>query len=378
MNNKKKKINLTVLAVFALYALLGGLCGFLIMWNIDKNLSTDSLFKSELLLLAIMFVWIYVSMFISTILHETGHLLFGILTGYKFLSFRIGKFIFVKIDGKVKLKKYALIGTAGQCLMAPPEPLYGEFPVMLYNLGGVIINLISATVFFIAYVTTHNLLAGAFFLIFAMVNLFSALMNGIPMTVGGINNDGKNALMIRRDKKAMYAFYLQLKMSEKQLQGVRLKDMPEDWFEVHTGDNNTVTSALGVFYCQRLVDSQKFESAIDSIENFLAKTEILEVYRNFLFCDLIYCKLVTGCGRENVENLLTPAQKKFMKIMSTSTSVLRTRFAIALLYDKDEKKAKKILKEFEFVVKKYPYRVDSQSDGELIEIAQKSAEQKIM
>lgn len=378
MNNKKKKTNLTMFAVFAVYALFGGLCGFLIMWNIDKNISTESVFKSEMLLLVLVFLWIYVSVFISTVLHEAGHLLFGILTGYKFLLFRIGKFAFVKIDGKIKLKRFAVPGTSGQCLMSPPEPLYGEFPVMLYNLGGVILNFITATVFFIAYVLTHNLFAGTFFLIFAMVNFFFAMMNGIPMTFGGVNNDGKNASMIKHSKKSMHAFFLQLKMNEMQLSGVRLKDMPEECFELPSGDCNTFISASGVWYCQRFVDSHDFEQAIEKIENFTEKTELLDVYKNTLICDLIYCKLVTRRNREEVENLLTLTQKKFMKLMSTSTSVWRTKFAIALLYDNNEKQAKKILKEFESVAKRYPYGADIESDRELIEIARKSADGELL
>ena len=39
---------------------------------------------------------IYLAMFIQMVVHEAGHLVFGLLTGYQFSSFRIGSFMFIK------------------------------------------------------------------------------------------------------------------------------------------------------------------------------------------------------------------------------------------------------------------------------------------
>lgn len=370
MKNKNKKNESKILVVWALCALLGGVCGFVIMQCINGAFSEEELFKYELLIFALAIVWIYVSIFLSTVLHEIGHLIFGRLTGYKFLSFRIGNIMLVKIDGKLKIKKFNIPGTGGQCLMAPPEPLYGEFPVMLYNLGGVTINILAAIASVIVYVCVDNIVLGVFFLIFAFVNAFSGLMNGIPMTVGTVNNDAKNAFFIKNNKTAKTAFFLQLKMNEAMLQGVRLKDMPEDWFNIFENDgcSDSLSSSIEVFYCQRLIDAKKFDNAIAEIEKVTAKNNILEMYKNIILCDLIYCKLVTGCDKEEIRALLNPKQKKFIKLMSKSIGILRTKFAIALLYDKDEGSASKILRAFEKISRKYPYKADAEGESELVEI----------
>ena len=51
---------------------------------------------SSFILWYISLIVISIFMFIfSMIIHETGHMIFGILTGYKFLSIRFGSYMFV-------------------------------------------------------------------------------------------------------------------------------------------------------------------------------------------------------------------------------------------------------------------------------------------
>ena len=65
---------------------------------------------------------------LQLILHEAGHLLFGLATGYRFASFRVGNLIWIKTDGGLRRGTYRLAGTAGQCLLFPPEPKEGNSP----------------------------------------------------------------------------------------------------------------------------------------------------------------------------------------------------------------------------------------------------------
>ena len=73
------------------------------------------------------------------------------MTGYKFSSFRIGNIMLVKTGGKLKFKKLTIAGTAGQCLMSPPDLKDDKMPVIIYNLGGALLNIISCIIFFIIY-----------------------------------------------------------------------------------------------------------------------------------------------------------------------------------------------------------------------------------
>ena len=73
------------------------------------------------------------------ITHEAGHLICGLLTGYRFVSFRVFSVMLLRENGKLKWEKHKVPGTAGQCLMAPPQKENGNYPYRLYNLGGILV-----------------------------------------------------------------------------------------------------------------------------------------------------------------------------------------------------------------------------------------------
>ena len=147
--------------------------------------------------------FILVAFFIQLIIHEAGHLVFGLLTGYSFSSFRILSFMLKKEEGRIVLRKLNLSGTAGQCLMGPPEPVDGRVPYVLYNLGGVLMNLISAALsVFICLLLGTGGRGWYFFAVLAVVGIYLALTNGIPSGMGAVTNDGYNVLEAAEDKPA--------------------------------------------------------------------------------------------------------------------------------------------------------------------------------
>ena len=70
-----------------------------------------------------------VAFILQIVLHEGGHLLFGLLSGYRFVSFRIFNWTLIRQEGKFRLKRFGIAGPGGQCLMLPPDQphLLNEF-----------------------------------------------------------------------------------------------------------------------------------------------------------------------------------------------------------------------------------------------------------
>ena len=62
------------------------------------------------------------------IIHEAGHLVCGLRSGYKFVSFRMMNLTFIRVDGKIRIKRYSIAGTGGQCLLLPPAGIRPTFP----------------------------------------------------------------------------------------------------------------------------------------------------------------------------------------------------------------------------------------------------------
>ena len=60
--------------------------------------------------------------------------------------------------------------------------------------------------------------------------------------------------------------------------------------------------------------------------------------------------------------------------MQRFPSVIRTEYALAVLYEKDDAKAQKALEQFEKCSKTHPYPTDIESERELLELISKHKE----
>ena len=370
---KKKKIVWQQYIGMAFMMLIGAMCGFIMVWYIDKS-SADTPLYQEILSLVGLFLGMYVALFFHMIVHEAGHLVFGLMTGYKFCSFRVASFMWLKENGKLKLKRLTLAGTGGQCLMTPPDMKDGKIPLVLYNLGGSFINIIIGALFWIGYLIFSDIpFLSPILLIFAVVGFMTAMMNGIPMRMGTVDNDGYNAFALSRNKEAVEAFWVQLKVAEQSSKGVRHKDMPDEWFTVPTDEamKNSMVAVRGVFTCNRLMDEEKFEEADTTMAHLLEiDSGIVGLHRNLMMCDRIYVELIGENRSEVIEGMMTKEQKKFMKSMKRFPTVLRVQYVLTLLFEKNAVKAETIKNEFEKVAKTYPYAQDIESEMNLIRIAE--------
>lgn len=363
--NKKKNLGQIIYTIIMLLAgfLCGGMAGALLARAEEQGVE----FWVGMIAL---FLGIYGAMLIQTIVHEAGHLVFGLMSGYQFSSFRIGSLMFIKEDRKIKMRKYSIAGTAGQCLMSPPDLVDGQMPVVLYNLGGCILNLIVSVLFAVmAYFRQNNLIEFIIYVTIVVIGIAFALTNGIPMQVGPISNDGHNALSLGKNSKAMQAFWLQLKVNNEQGKGMRLKEMPESWFPVPADEDmdNGLIAALGVFRVSWLMDQLRLEEAAEYIENLLGKeTGIIGLHRSLLLNERIYCELVVKGNISEAIYLHNKEHEKFVKSMKNTPNVIRGEYAYALLAEKDEKKAEELLSHFEKVAKTYPYPREIEGERELI------------
>lgn len=358
----------------ALSLLTGITCGILlgpyIKFFYEQGVNAEVL----LLLLAVLTLILYAVFFLQILIHETGHLLFGALTGYRYSSFRIGSFMWIKENGKLRFRRLSLAGTGGQCLMAPPDMVDGKLPVFLYNMGGSILNLVFVLIFLSFSMLCGNAqLLSRLFQVAAVTGLYDALVNGIPMRFKLLDNDGYNALSLRKSKGAVRFFWIEMKITELTAAGVRLKDMPEEWFVVPTPSElqTNMGVTIGVFVCNRLMDCHLFKEADRLMAQLLQdQTAITGLHRDLLLYDRIYCELVGENRQAKLEELQNQRQKKLLKFLKKCPSVLRTKYTYSLLAAQDLATADQIKRQFEACARTYPYSIDIQSERELIKIAE--------
>ena len=93
--NKRSRILMTVLILLTCLP-SGLLIGFI------GDRSGVGIFSIYLLFLASMGV----ALVLQTALHEAGHMVFGLLTGFRFLSYRVLSLLVIKEEEGLKLKRF--------------------------------------------------------------------------------------------------------------------------------------------------------------------------------------------------------------------------------------------------------------------------------
>lgn len=375
----KKQSRLIIILI--IMSLIGAVVGFLIASIAGKSgggneiggTSQDVLLRISVNVISTIIIFI-LAIYSQLILHETGHLAFGLLSGYKFISFRIGSYTLVKRSGKLQIKRFHIPGTGGQCLMMPPGLPEDDFPYKLYNLGGVLFNFIFSIIALLflllfdlpSYVHT-------FILVFIFIGVIYGLVNGIPLKFSEIGNDGYNLLMLGKDKLSHRIFYLQLKMNGLLSEGVRLKDMPEDWFHVPENIDITNNYHLSMYLTRSswYIDQLRFSEALHCLE-FIDPYEesLIGLYRKERDCELLFIEIIGEC-RENVVSALYTYEiatyiKNFNKYIFSKKRIL---YAYTLLVEKDKVKAETIFNDALKMKDRYPITADAESELEIMEYA---------
>lgn len=369
-NDKKPKTDL----YYLIWIIIGGALGFFFVeFYTILGYPLENFTVAEF---AVMVIILLLTFFLQIFLHEFGHLLFGLLSGYHFLSFRFFDIMLVKQNQKLVFRKLHIDSTAGQCLMIPPEPKNGEIPATLYNMGGVIMNLVSSfigVIFLYKYFDDSSLSLWLFS--FIVIGIVLALTNGIPIVSSTVVNDGTNALALQNNPAANRAFYLQMKMNVLQTNGITYREMPEEWFVLPDDSDmdNGLISTLAVYACSRMMEEKKFDEFIDTLNHYRSiNCAFNAIHLQLMECDRLYIGILRGVTQDETDAQLSKAIKKTLKAMKSYPSVLRFQYTYHLFYDLDSAKAESIRRKFDIISRNYPYEGEIRVEKELMELAEET------
>ncbi len=373
---KKQKRNAAgarqVLKMFFFLA-IGALAGFLSIWVLGVGRMKEMKFGIFLISYGLIFFGLVIWIFIHTILHEAGHLVCGLLSGYRYCSFRIGRFTLAKYPDGMKMKRFSIPGTVGQCLMAPPPYNDGSFPYTFYLLGGFMVNLICAVVLFAVF-----LLAGSGSFVGRMLAaggamaLYLGIVNAVPAK-SDIPNDGYQIFMLGKSKEERRAVWESLEFNARLQQGTRLREIEKDWEAL---DNETLVrqcegmkglTGLTMRY-NYLLDTERFEEAEDLCQKLLKKGVSVDLYRKLFLGEALYLELLLHGRTEEIERFATKEVLDFLKataaVMPSSASTL---YAYERLFRQEEKELAKAEKQFADAVKNYPVLGELAQEQMLVE-----------
>lgn len=356
MNNMKKILQM----VFSLLigALIGGAAVGATIFIIEGSEGTVNVLRKvgELPLvdfvvpIVLAFVAMAVAIVLHIVLHEAGHLLMGLATGYRFSSFRIGSIAFVRREGRISIRRYKLVGTGGQCLMLPPEVPAERVPFFWYNAGGVVMNIVVALLALVMLKTCDlSMWWSEWSMMMVIVGLFLAVVNGIPMRPGGMQNDGMNILMLYRNPEKRKDLMHQLQIAAAATEGKRASEMPAEWFDSDSMDDpkDLIRLASCLNHQARLIDQGRFVEAHTAVADLLAHfDELPQIVRFELAGEYVFTELLTTGRKEIVEKYWTKKQADYVKASAKfSSAKQRILFAYALYAENDADKARQIYRD---------------------------------
>ena len=315
-----------------------------------------------------------ITLFLQVTLHEAGHLICGLASGYRFVSFRIFNFTWIRKDGKWVLKRFSVAGTGGQCLLAPPDRPEEEIPVCGYNMGGVMMNILTALVAlgFLLWMEDLPFMLSVFLVFGVIIGLFLGVTNGVPMKLGGIGNDAYTLRLLRHNPATKHALILQLRINALIQEGMRPKDMPEEWFkqDVATIDYKDILQAtVGLMNVSRLLDREEWEDAYRLLEDVKShSSELIGILQQETDAELLFTALVTG-RMERAGELATDKLLRYIHLYSrVSSSKQRQLFALALYQEHDREKAETIYRSVVNLREKYLMQGEVNMDIALMEV----------
>ena len=301
------------------------------------------------------FLGVLVGGFLQLIIHEAGHLVCGLISGYKFVSFRVLNFTLLKEDNKYKVKEFSVIGTAGQCLLSPPDKPVDEVPVVFYLLGGLLFNLLlTAVCFAIAIYVTDNTYIRLMFCTMASIGMVLIFTNGIPMTIGGTPNDGYNVLHLKGDLKEKYAMLNILRGNALVQGGTLPADLPHEIFAQLSDANlsKCLEANLAVLYISVLLQNGKIQEAESLCRRIIEESKV-GMLKTEAKVELA-CILLNEGKTEEAMGLIDKNDMKLIEMAAkTQSSKQRVLFLRALKAENDRPKAVEIFEQVQSAKDKY-------------------------
>ena len=342
-------------AVKIVIGLLVGICAGLLLAGLIVTLAKDMTWAeyfakfdaSVIPLFLHLFLAMVLAVIVQIAVHEAGHLVGGLMSGYRFVSYRVGSFALIRRDGKFMFKRFSIAGTGGQCLMLPPDRPIEQIRTMPYDLGGVVANLLLSVLCVIVLLCVDLDFSSAVYpVMMAIVGFGLAALNGIPININGMPNDGMQAVMLRKDMETKRMFNTLLRANALAQNGMRPRDLPAEWFDCELDKENINPLVVNMLSMKVgvLLDCMEWEEARELCAALLEKENHIPVIFLYEFrCEYVFTLLVTG---EKAKAAEIYADKTLQAYIRQTQEIMPSRqrllCAVSLLLDNDRAKAEEI------------------------------------
>ncbi len=324
----------------------------------DDDTGLELMIMGGFILLGVFFLFLHI------IIHEGGHLVMGLATGWKYLSFRVGSLVLVKCDGKFQWKKTTVAGTGGQCLMIPPDCEPENCPFFLYLLGGGLANIITAGITFVIGLFTGGT-AQIVLNLFAVMGFGLGVSNLFPAKMAGTMNDGYQIFIeLPKNNEAKKYMCCLLTANAVLTENESTKALPENVRSIILGldgENCTDTSMTNLLFFKNTIlqEEGRYKEACEIFRKIADSPDALQLFKNEAKCELMYYEIMDECRAEEIDALYDKKQEEYIKATLLYPSRRRLMYAYHLIYKNDKAKADEEYKALLKAAKTHPSKSES-------------------
>lgn len=335
----------------------------------------ESLRIGTLLFVGVLFLspWKIAFFSLPIMLHETGTVLGGLVTGYSLSGFQIGRYRLARIKNRFRLEKYPESYVFASCNMCPPDTEPEKCPYRLHLLGGVILLITFTLVeFFLYYLFNRHALAFIFCFWPAVASALFALPQLLPSNNYGLATSTYRAFIsLPKNPSFRSANYYVNKCISLLCESDSIADIPTDLMDLVIGHDYSVLGDLSVallydskarFHCYR----NEFEAERLCYETVYNSPDVPAFYRTIMGTNLLFDELTGARRSEVIEKYYDKAAQDFFKKHSKSPSTRRSMYAYHLLYRNDPVAAQKEYEEFLKIIAIYPRKIDIENEWSAI------------
>ncbi|MDR0334643.1 MAG: hypothetical protein LBH69_01990 [Methanomassiliicoccaceae archaeon] len=347
MDRDSRSTMLTMVVAMIIFVPLAYLC---------LHLLGDSMFLfSEdphvlwILFLLSFFAWI----FIHTFLHELGHLIFGKLSGYEFLGISVsGWWLLRGPDCKLRIVHAPMKGAGGATIMVPRDGYKDDTPYAMFILGGVLMNLLTATALFLLIVLDVWPSMNFFIGMVAILGICMAAVSLVPMTYGSLANDAALLRLFRRDEASKHCMYFSQRMYLAYLNGTDLANYSEPP-PADLPAGNLLAEAVRVNLIEIEIRRGRYDIAERQTHELLNDMREESMVRRQAKMHLLLIYAINGAGKETVDAVYDPDMKKFMHSFAVfDLEAILFLVAYEKRFDAGDVNTDKLVKRFDALLKK--------------------------
>ena len=217
-----------------------------------------------------------------------------------------------------------------------------DIPYFWYNAGGGLFNLLTFLICSLVCLYSHNRYVDEGFILAAIISAWMGVLNLVPLGAFGLANDGANILEQYRSLKVRRLMLNVLIINSEQSQGKLLVELPEELFDYEGLGDSNITMNMKLMKVSRLIEEHRFEEAKMLADEVADNKKIMAVLINEALCESMFCKILTGCPQQQIDELYDDDLKKYIGLSGkTMISRHRLMFAYYYIYKQDKSNADK-------------------------------------